>query len=238
MALFAILSAMADRKSTPTIDAKTAIEQFQDYLAPQLDVYEQAMYLYILRHSRLEGKPRVTVELKSARHQIARGLGRRGSRLGARTCLDKLRSLDAKGCIALSGTRESAPTVRVFLPSEMPGLTEQIGDESIDELESMDFFNEAINRRRILKREGSRCFYCRRKLNDSNTAIDHVSSRPAGDNGYRNVVASCKRCNNRKGDSSPEDLLRVLFREAIVNADLLSDRLEAIQMLREGRLRP
>ena len=229
---------MTDMKSTPTIDARTAIEQFQDYLAPQLDVYEQAVYLYILRHSRFEGKPRLTVELKSARHLIARGLGRRGSRLGTRTCLDKLRSLDAKGCIALGGKSDAAPTVRVFLPSEMPGLTEQIGDESIDELKSMDFFDEALNRRRILKRESSRCFYCRKKLNDSTTAIDHVSSRPAGDNGYRNVVASCKRCNNRKGDSSAEDLLRVLFREAIVNADLLSDRLEAIQMLREGRLRP
>ncbi len=229
---------MTDRKSTPTIDARTAIEQFQDYLAPQLDVYEQAVYLYILRHSRFEGKPRVTVELKSARHQIARGLGRRGSRLGARTCLDKLRSLDAKGCITLSGKSDDAPTVRVFLPSEMPGLIEQIGGENADELESMDFFNEAINRRRIFKREGGRCFYCRRKLNESNTAIDHVASRPPGDNGFRNVVASCKRCNNRKGDSSPADLLRVLFRESVVNADLLSDRLEAIQMLREGRLRP
>jgi len=120
----------------------------------------------------------------------------------------------------------------------MPGLTDQIGQESIDELEAIDFFDEALNRRRIFKREGGRCFYCRKKLNDSTTTIDHVSSRPPGDNGYRNVVASCKRCNNRKGDSSAEDLLRVLFREAIVNADLLSDRLEAIQMLREGRLRP
>ena len=228
---------MSDRKSTP-IDARTAIEQFQDYLAPQLDVYEQAVYLYILRHSRLIGKPRLKVELKTVRHQIAKGLGRRGSRIGVTTCLEKLRSLDAKGCISLSAHRGSAPTVRVFIPSEMPGLIECIGGESTADLESMDFFNDAANRRRVLKREDNRCFYCRRKLSDSNTSIDHVSPRPPGDNGYRNVVASCKRCNNRKGDSSAEDLLRVLFRESIVKAELLADRLDALQMLRDGRLRP
>ncbi len=228
---------MPDRKSTP-IDARTAIEQFQDYLAPQLDVYEQAVYLYILRHTRLIGKPRLKVELKTVRNQIAKGLGRRGSRIGVATCLEKLRSLDAKGCISLSANRASAPTVRVFIPSEMPGLIECIGGESTADLESMDFFNDAANRRRVLKREDGRCFYCRRKLSDSNTSIDHVSPHPSGDNGYRNVVASCKRCTNRKGDSSAEDLLRVLFRESIVKADLLSDRLDALQMLREGRLRP
>ena len=228
---------MSDRKSTP-IDARTAIEQFQDYLAPQLDVYEQAVYLYILRHSRLIGKPRLKVELKTVRHQIAKGLGRRGSRIGAATCLEKLRSLDAKGCISLSTSCEAAPTVRVFIPSEIPGLVESIGGECTADLDSMDFFNDATNRRRVLKREDGRCFYCRRKLSDSNTSIDHVSPRPSGDNGYRNVVASCKRCNNRKGDSSAEDLLRVLFRESIVKADLLSDRLDALQMLRAGRLRP
>ena len=232
-----MLPGMPDRKSTP-IDARLAIEQFQDHLAPQLDVYEQAVYLYVLRHSRLIGKPRLKVELKTVRHQIAKGLGRRGSRIGAATCLEKLRSLDAKGCISLSTNRGSAPTVRVFIPSEMPGLIECIGGESTADLESMDFFNDAANRRRVLKREDNRCFYCRRKLSDSNTSIDHVSSHPVGDNGYRNVVASCKRCNNRKGDSSPEDLLRVLFRESIVKADLLSDRLDALQMLRDGRLRP
>ena len=61
--------------------------------------------------------------------------------------------------------------------------------------------------------------------------------RAAGD-GYRNVVASCRRCNNRKGESAPEDLLRVLFREGIVRADLLADRLEALIRLRAGELKP
>ena len=37
------------------MDAKIVLEEFQDYLAPTLDTYEQAVYLYILRHGRLQG---------------------------------------------------------------------------------------------------------------------------------------------------------------------------------------
>ena len=36
------------------MDAKVILEQFHDYLAPQLDTYEQAIYLYVLRHGRLQ----------------------------------------------------------------------------------------------------------------------------------------------------------------------------------------
>jgi uncharacterized protein (DUF433 family) len=38
------------------MDAKAIIEESQDLLAPKFDVYEQAIYLYLLRHSRL-GRP-------------------------------------------------------------------------------------------------------------------------------------------------------------------------------------
>jgi hypothetical protein len=230
---------MAKRKSaTGAVDARTALEHFQDYLAPRLDVYEQAVYLYILRHSRLVGRPTVTVELKSARHKIARGLGKRGGPIAVRTCLEKLRSLDAKGCIKLVEERDDAPDVRVLVPSEMPGLINRSRRPEPPALEQMDFFNVPANRRLIFEREEGRCFYCLRKLNDSSAAFDHVSPRSPANEGYRNVVASCRRCNNRKGESAGEDLLRVLFREGFITSDVLADRLAALETLRAGELRP
>jgi hypothetical protein len=42
-------------------------QQFQDYLAPKLDTYEQAIYLYIFRHSRFLGKDEIVIGFKSAR---------------------------------------------------------------------------------------------------------------------------------------------------------------------------
>lgn len=229
---------MARRMPVATMDARRALEEFHDHLAPTLDVYEQAVYLYILRHSRLLGKPGVAVEIKTARHKIARSPGKRGGPLTAQTCLDKLRSLDAKGCIKLAGDRRGTPDVRVLLPSEVPGLIDADDRGAASDLDGVDFFNVAENRRLILQREGGRCFYCRKKLNDSNTAVAHVAPRPSGDDGYRNVVAACRRCNNRKGESSADNLLRVLYRESCITADVLADRLAALQDLRAGRLRP
>jgi 5-methylcytosine-specific restriction endonuclease McrA len=102
----------------------------------------------------------------------------------------------------------------------------------------MDFFNAPQNRRLILEREDGRCFYCLKKINDSSAVFDHVARRSTGDETYRNVVASCRRCNNRKGESGGEDLLRVLFREGFITSGLLADRLAAIEKLRAGELRP
>jgi 5-methylcytosine-specific restriction endonuclease McrA len=101
----------------------------------------------------------------------------------------------------------------------------------------MDFYDVAEHRQLIFERDDGRCFYCRRKVSDAGS-LDHVDRRPAGNHSYRNVVVSCRRCNNRKGESSAEDLLRVLYREGAVRADLLGDRLAALTELREGRLKP
>jgi hypothetical protein len=42
------------------MDLQQFIAEFQDYLAPKLDTYDQAIYLYIFRHSRLIGLDEVT----------------------------------------------------------------------------------------------------------------------------------------------------------------------------------
>jgi HNH endonuclease len=68
--------------------------------------------------------------------------------------------------------------------------------------------------------------------------IEHVISRPSGNNSYRNVVAACRDCNNRKGNSEAEDFLRVLFRERFLSNDEFEQRLSHLQRLQAGELRP
>ncbi|WP_148039441.1 hypothetical protein [Acidithiobacillus sulfuriphilus] len=53
--------------------------QFQDHLARRLDVYEQAIYLYVLRHTVLEGKQEEIIGFKSARKKLAFGVGKAGT---------------------------------------------------------------------------------------------------------------------------------------------------------------
>jgi 5-methylcytosine-specific restriction endonuclease McrA len=61
-----------------------------------------------------------------------------------------------------------------------------------------------ITRRAVLARDGYRCAYCPAVAD----TIDHVipRSRPGGSHSWENVVASCKRCNNKKGDRLLADL--------------------------------
>ena len=75
-------------------------------------------------------------------------------------------------------------------------------------------------------------------LTAGNCVIEHVVSRPAGDNSYRNVVAACRQCNNRKGNSDAEDFLRVLYREGFLSGEEFEQRASHLQRLRAGELRP
>jgi len=220
------------------MDAKTIIEQFQDYLAPKLDTYEQALYLYIFRHSLLQGTEDVTIGFKSARRQMAFGIGEKGKPMSEGTCYEKLRSLESKGCLRILGTVRDGTRMRLFLPSEIEGV---IPVESLTpslSLDEMDFFNIPENRLFILQREEGKCFYCLRALDSSNHVIEHVISRPKGDNTYRNVVAACRDCNNRKGDIPAEDFIRGLYRKGYLQAGEMEDRLSRLQLLRDGQLRP
>ena len=57
------------------INVERVLVEFQDFLAPKLDTYEQAIYLYILRHSRLIGQEEVVIGFKSARRKMSFGVG-------------------------------------------------------------------------------------------------------------------------------------------------------------------
>ena len=55
------------------MDAASFLRDFHDHLACRLDTYEQAIYLYVIRHSRLMGEDTATIGFKSARKKIAHG---------------------------------------------------------------------------------------------------------------------------------------------------------------------
>jgi hypothetical protein len=104
------------------VDLREFIAQFQDHLAPKLDTYEQAIYLYVFRHSRLIGLDQVTLGFKSARSRMARGAGKKGEAMSLNTVYLKLASLQSKGCIAILRTTDAGRELSLRLPSEIPGL--------------------------------------------------------------------------------------------------------------------
>ena len=220
------------------MELEQVLKDFQDYLAPRLDTYEQAIYLYLFRHTRLVGFEETVVGFKSARRGIAYGIGEKGKPMSENTAYEKLQSLQKKGCIVILDTKRDGRRIQLKLPSEIPGVIVPSGPLDVPDIETEDFFEVEANRYHILTREGRLCFYCLRQLNDENYVVEHVVSRPTGDNGYRNVVAACRHSNNRKGSPSVEDWLRTLYREGFLDAAAFQGRLSHLERLRTGDLKP
>jgi hypothetical protein len=220
------------------VDACEFLIQFQDFLVPKLDPYEQAIYLHVVRHSRLLGKEDVTVGMTSAAKNGAFGVGQYGNAMSPGNCRDKVRSLEAKGCLKVLASEHRGFRIHALLPNEIPGMIPALVVPAPVDLEKMDFFDVPENRSLILQREAYCCFYCLRTIDGATYVLEHVVSRPAGDNGYRNVVAACRQCNDRKGSSSAEDFMRTLYRESFLSSAEFEDRLSHLDRLRAGELNP
>jgi 5-methylcytosine-specific restriction endonuclease McrA len=60
-----------------------------------------------------------------------------------------------------------------------------------------------VTRRGVLRRDGHRCGYCGKAA----STIDHVMPRSrGGKDTWENLVACCLRCNNVKGDRTPQEM--------------------------------
>lgn len=219
------------------MDLKLFLEQFLDYMVPRLDPWEQTLYLYIFRRTYLQGHPEATLGLKSARRSSL-GLGLRGKGVSETTVYGKLRNLEKKGCISIVDSTRNGTTVRLHLPAEIPGMLPEKDAEAAVPLESMDFFAVPENRLAILRRENHSCFYCHKRLSDQNYVVEHVVSRPTGDNTYRNVVAAYRSCNNKKGNNDATDFVRTLYREGYLSDTEFESRLTALRRLSAGELKP
>jgi hypothetical protein len=220
------------------MDAHEFLIEFHDHLAPKLDPYEQSIYLYVVRHSRLQAEIDAVIGFKSARKKIALGTGKSGVPLSDKACYDKLKSLASKGCLEITGSERQGTRVAPKLPHEISGLIPDTPSIIVRYLELEDFFSSPEQRMRIFTRDESKCFYCLCELNQDNFVVEHVVSRPRGQSNYRNVVAACRRCNNRKGDTTALDFLRLLLREALLSDSEFEDRREMLERLARGDLKP
>lgn len=67
-------------------------------------------------------------------------------------------------------------------------------------------FSTRFNRRSLFARDNNQCQYCARVLPSSQLSIDHVMPRSRnGATTWDNVVASCVKCNTKKGDRTPQE---------------------------------
>ena len=73
-----------------------------------------------------------------------------------------------------------------------------------------------FNRRNVYARDRSQCQYCGRRFTTSELSLDHVGPRSQGGKAsWTNVVASCLKCNVKKGGRTPAQAHMHLLREPV-----------------------
>lgn len=61
-----------------------------------------------------------------------------------------------------------------------------------------------LSRKNVLRRDSYKCQYCGRS--DLSLTIDHIVPKSRnGDDSWENLVAACIKCNNKKGDRTPDE---------------------------------
>lgn len=221
------------------IDAAQIWKEIADLAIPQLELtpFERAVYWHLLRHSRLEGKQRLRFSID----RLARG-----ACLTTWMVRKTVRGLVAKGVLLLAERSKRGHLIEVRLPTEIPAMRgrKPAEHEARDEqkavtLEEVDFLRTAEMRKAIFAREGRRCFYCLRRLTSAVRCIDHVIPQVRnGGNSYRNLVSTCTECNSEKGGKDAKEFVRWLYRENRLTGREMNERLNALERLAEGKLRP
>lgn len=222
-----------------TPNAAQIWKQLEDELVPRLrlSAIDRAVYYHLLRHSRLEGKLRLRFSIR----WLARG-----TRLSVGSTRQAVRRLLGQGALRLIHRSKAGHVLEVRLPDEIPAARAGAIPDSepahlpcSGNLEKIDFMRTKELRQAIHARDGSRCFYCLRRLTAEVQCLDHVVPRAdLGCNSYRNLVSCCLECNSQKGGQSAEDYLRLLYRERRLTILELAERLRTFDALVSGKLPP
>jgi hypothetical protein len=218
-------------------------KQLEDSLVPRLglNVIDRAVYSYLFRHSRLEGKSRLHFSLT----WLARGV-----RLSPGAARPAVRRLIDRGALRLIKRSKAGHHIEVLLPREIRGVLASQTTSRADlflsgrrsperSIDAIDFMQNQALRCSIHAREGGRCFYCLRRLASGMQCLDHVVPQvQLGTNSYRNLVSCCLECNSLKSATPATDFLRKLYRDGRLTSAELTTRLRAVQSLTAGELRP
>ena len=68
-------------------------------------------------------------------------------------------------------------------------------------------FNSVVcNRYNIILRDKNQCQYCGKNFSNEQLTLDHIMPKSrGGKNTWTNLVASCKKCNQKKGCRTPSE---------------------------------
>lgn len=194
-----------------TGNLKQTIEQFVDYLLPDLTPYESALYIYLLRNSIIKNDSN---EIRIGKRTIASSFskGARGEHTSYAHVSEVLSNLQQKGCIFIGDVDRLGTLYSVILPKDVPSVVEKIVRESATTDED-DYFTNPSKRKEIFERDGWICQYCGDTVNDNNSTLDHyLPQSKGGKHDKDNLRTCCFICNSIKSGKSYEEAAPLLLK--------------------------
>ncbi len=192
-------------------NTKIIIEQFVDYLLPELTPYETSLYLYLLRISFVKNG---AVEVRVGKRTIAAGYGKgsRGERTNYAHVSKILKRLEEKGCIKVGDTNRDGTLYILSLPKDIPLVAEKIASLLPQDTE-VDYFNDPEKRREIFERDRWICQYCGEKVTPENATLDHfIPQSKGGKHSKENLRTCCLICNSLKSGKTYEEAAPFLLK--------------------------
>jgi 5-methylcytosine-specific restriction endonuclease McrA len=192
-------------------DIKIIIEQFVDYLLPDLTPSETSLYLYLLCNSFVKNN---SFEVRVGKRTIATkyGKGSRGEKTNYEHVSKTLKMLEGKGCIKIKDTNREGTLYIVNLPKDIPLVAEKIASLIPQDTEE-DYFNDPEKRRKIFERDKWICQYCGEKVTQENATIDHfIPQSKGGKHNKENLKLCCFICNSIKSGKSYKEAAPFLLK--------------------------
>ncbi|MCX9012191.1 MAG: HNH endonuclease signature motif containing protein [Candidatus Methanoperedens sp.] len=190
---------------------KVIIEQFVDFLLPELNPYETSVYLYLLRNSFLRDG---VTEVRVGKRTIATGHGKpqRGEQTAYHHMSEVLKNLEEKGCIKIGDSNREGTLYIVNLPKDIPLVAEKMVS-FLSQNKEEDYFNEPEKRREMFERDKWICQYCGEKVAPENVTLDHfIPQSKGGKHSKENLKTCCFICNSIKSGKTYEDAAPFLLK--------------------------
>jgi len=190
---------------------KIIIEQFVDYLLPELTPYETSLYLYLLCNSFVKSG---SAEVRVGKRTIAVGYGKgsRGEKTNYAHVSKLLKGLEQKGCIKVGDTNRDGTLYIVTLPKDIPLVAEKIANLLPQDTEE-NYFTDPNKRREIFERDKWICQYCGEKVTQENATLDHfIPQSKGGKHTKENLRTCCLICNGIKSGKTYEEASQFLLK--------------------------
>ncbi len=191
-------------------DLKTILIQFVDELLPELTPYENALYIYFLRHSYLNGKIEIRIGKRSIGSTFVRGV--RGNRANFSHITSVLLDLEKKGCIKIGDTNREGTLYTILLPDQIPMVKEKLLATAEPQPDD-DYFTNPDKRKEVFERDKWICFYCGEKVTSENATLDHyIPQWKGGKHSKENLRTCCLVCNSIKSGKTYEEAAPLLLK--------------------------